>query len=300
MPNLKSVCCHLALAFVLLMGVSQRSLATDLTIGKNLQLGDKLLSAKAKLKGFCRNITVLDTAAPRFPLAAIKEQHLICDHYKDSDMTFGKAVLVIADDQFVQLEAIDVSVPPLKKALGESSSRYLDMNIYSKGTYWLDESSARFVWLHEDAKHPNLFSWHNPYLTDSEFQPLPASIEIPDLLDFDQDLEELKPLFTKQCSQTRHERHAEVWLLNKPEVQIQVNCFGYLFAGFERKFESVFGDGSLQLVWILTAKAEEPRLRELLVERWDSRRLIPISGMFMAEAESPYEKTNQSYWSCPP
>lgn len=268
MPNLYAACRRLALAFVLLMSVSQNSLAMDLTIGENLQLGDNLQSAEAKLKEFCGNITVLDTASPLFPLAANKEQHLICDQYKDSYLAFGKAVLVIADDQFVQMEAIDVSVTPIKSALGETSSRYLDMNIYSKGTYWLDEKNKRFVWLHEDAKHPNLFSWHNPYLTDSEFQPPNALIEIPALLDFDQNLEELEPLFFEQCSQTRKERHDKVWLPNKPEVQIQINCFGYRFAGFERKMEAVFGDGSLQLVWILTAKAEEQRLRELLVNRW--------------------------------
>jgi len=166
------------------------------------------------------------------------------------------------------MEAIDVSVPALQKVLGETKSMYLDMNIFHNGTYWLDENHARLIWLHDDAKHPNLFSWHNPYLTTSNIQTQTASVEIPDLFDFDSDLEKLKPLFAEQCDQIQQEHHEEAWLLNKPEVQIQINCFGYMFGGFERKFEAVFGDGRLQLIWILTAKAEEPRLRELLVKRW--------------------------------
>ena len=45
MPNLKAVYAQLLVVFVLLIGASQPLLAMELAIGKNIQLGDDLLSA---------------------------------------------------------------------------------------------------------------------------------------------------------------------------------------------------------------------------------------------------------------
>jgi hypothetical protein len=268
MINLRSARTISILSAILILGITKPLLANEVAIGKNLRIGDDLSSTRSKLEGFCKSLEVLDVDSPRFPLAEKKEQHLICERYEHSDVTFERVAFVIADDRFVHMEAIGVSVSSLSRILGDTDSRYLDMDIYENGTYWLDENNSRFLWLHDDAKHPNLFSWHNLILDDSNYKYSPASIQIPDLLDFESDLKSLEPLFAEQCQKTRKEHHQKVWLLNKPKEQFQINCFGYLFAGFERKFEAVFGDGDLQLVWILTAKAEESRLRKLLVDRW--------------------------------
>ena len=65
-----------------------------------------------------------------------------------------------------------------------------------------------------------------------------------------------------------------VWLPNKPEQQVQIDCFGFPYAGFERKFEAVFGDGKLQVIWVLTGKPEESRLRALLIKDWGQPSLV--------------------------
>lgn len=49
-----------------------------------------------------------------------------------------------------------------------------------------------------------------------------------------------------------------------PNAQLQLNCFGIEYAGFPRKIEARFGDGKLNMVWILTGKGEENRIREKL------------------------------------
>ena len=49
---------------------------------------------------------------------------------------------------------------------------------------------------------------------------------------------------------------------------MQINCFGYEYAGFERKFEAVFGDGKLQVVWVLSGQQEEQRIRQQLLADW--------------------------------
>lgn len=60
----------------------------------------------------------------------------------------------------------------------------------------------------------------------------------------------------------------QVWLLNQPEVQQQVDCFGFEFAGFPRKIEAVFGDGILEQAWILTGQGEEGRVRDALIAEY--------------------------------
>lgn len=53
-----------------------------------------------------------------------------------------------------------------------------------------------------------------------------------------------------------------------PNAQIQINCFGVMYAGFPRKIEARFGDDTLNVVWILTGKGEEDRIRQALISQY--------------------------------
>jgi hypothetical protein len=53
-----------------------------------------------------------------------------------------------------------------------------------------------------------------------------------------------------------------------PNAQIQINCFGVDYLGFPRKIEARFGDNKLNVVWILTGKGEEDRIREALIKQY--------------------------------
>ncbi|MDJ0911485.1 MAG: hypothetical protein QNI99_20035, partial [Woeseiaceae bacterium] len=84
---------------------------------------------------------------------------------------------------------------------------------------------------------------------------------------FGEHLDSLQPEFEAQCDFTRVDEY-RVWLLTEPDVQQQLDCFGFEYAGYPRKIEAVFGDGILEQVWILTGKAEEDRVRQALIEAY--------------------------------
>jgi hypothetical protein len=53
------------------------------------------------------------------------------------------------------------------------------------------------------------------------------------------------------------------------EGEVQLNCFGIEFAGFPRKVEARFNDeNGLYLLWILTARPEEERVRQALIDTY--------------------------------
>ena len=53
-----------------------------------------------------------------------------------------------------------------------------------------------------------------------------------------------------------------------PFAQLQIDCFGIEYAGFPRKFEARFGDNKLNVLWILTGKGEEDRIRQELIKHY--------------------------------
>ena len=215
----------------------------------------------------CDETLLIESEAPRYPLAKSSQASLLCKRYSGGPIKFETAAFLIADGRFVQMEAHDVDIASAKTTLGQADGVYLGMNHHHEGTIWLDSDQGRLLWLTEDARHPNLFSWANPALDDDDAVQN-ESTHIPALLDFSSDLETLLPLFEQQCPQIVVNDNERIWLPNKPEKQVQIDCFGFSFAGFERKFEAVFGDGKLQVIWVLTGKPEESRLHARLIEDW--------------------------------
>ncbi|MCW9000315.1 MAG: hypothetical protein OQK04_16520 [Kangiellaceae bacterium] len=259
---------------IVLAMLFNHSASAQFVIGDNLQLEDDLATIKQKLLSYCRTTKVIDIKQPTYPLAEKKEQHLICDGYRKEKVTFGRAAFVIADNKFTQMEAKSVSLARIRNKLGDKTGNYLGMDIYAKGELWVDNAHGRLLWLHKDAGHPNLFAWANPHLNTTFKNKTNYSTKIPGLLDFDSDLEKLRPKFEHECMQTKEDKINRVWLPNKPKEQIQINCFGYSFAGFDRKFEAVFGDGKLQVLWVLTGKPEEARVRKLLIADWGKPEIV--------------------------
>lgn len=66
----------------------------------------------------------------------------------------------------------------------------------------------------------------------------------------------------------------------KPDQgRVTLVSYGYDYAGFLRKIEAVFGDGILQVVWILTGKGEEDRLRQSLVKEFGTAQSQEDDGL---------------------
>ena len=257
-----------------LVGQTGLSSAVNLTIGSGVALDDSLQQLKQKLSTNCKSIKVIDIKKTTYPLAESQEQHLLCNQYSSGEFKFEEAVFVLADNQFTQMEARGITVEPVAQALGKPMGNYLNMDVFEEGRYWLDKNRSRLKWIRKDAVHPNLFAWENGYLHPEVKTPVSFSTKIPSLLDFDSELSKMRRVFKQQCKQIKEDKIENISLKNKPKEQIQINCFGYSYAGFDRKFEAVFGDGKLQVIWVLTAKPEEQRLRELLIADWGKATLV--------------------------
>lgn len=257
----------LTLAF-LLSGLFSVSAYGDLDIANGVALGDDLTTLRTKLTSACETISEVSVSPPRFPLAEQREQHLICTGYAHEGIVFSRSVFTLADDRFVRMEAAAISLFEVRAALGEPELSYLGFDIFQATRFWLHAERNIVVWLDPDGLHPNLFAWRNPLL-DSESYPELSEDLAPSLFDaFELTLEQVLSQLQARCTPLQIENIEEVWLPNQPSVQTQANCFNFPYAGFDRKIEYVYGDGKLEVVWILTAKAEEQRVRQMLVSRW--------------------------------
>ncbi|MCB1025153.1 MAG: hypothetical protein KDB79_12225 [Acidobacteria bacterium] len=235
-----------------------------------VKFGDTLAAARQKLEKECGSTDLVVVKKPVYPLAKNSEKHLVCEEIKIGDDVIGEVVFSFGDDHLSLIEARGGAVKALlSRASGESVS------LANYKAYFSDlmvaETSKDAVWLlSPESAHPNLFAWSNPYLPSNKGakKTYQRSAKIPGLLKFGADIKLLMPLFEKQCPLLQVEEIKEPSLPSKPKKQTQLNCFGFEYAGFPRKIEAVFGDGVLELAWILTGKGEEDRVRRALIKEY--------------------------------
>ncbi len=253
---LASLACHAAPAD-LLPGVVMEQSTSD---------------ALEAMNAWCPDSTIEEFKKPSFPLAGENERWAIFEGCEDAPLQFETLAMVFADGSLAHLEARGIDPAAVSPALGEADGVYLGIENRFSGTVWLDGSGNRLVWLAPDAVHPNLFAWSSPQLDPRP--PAPRSTLVPSLLNFAANLETLRPIFESTCGKVSVLENERVWLPSQPDQQVQIDCFGLPYAGFERKIEAVFGDGKLQVIWVLTGKAEEARLRRQLEEDWGAPSLV--------------------------
>ncbi len=233
-----------------------------------LEWDDDSASVQSTLAEICGDVKVINAEPVQFPLAAHSEQHIVCSGMQLPTGEISSAVFVVADDALKMIEARDGAVKALVEPRSDEPVKYLSYHVFDRGQIFA-AAEIDAVWLlSTQALHPNLFSWSNPFLTAPD-APAPIynpSAVLPDVLALGADFETLKPLFEASCPIMNVEAQREAWLPLGAEQQTQVNCFSFEYAGFPRKFEAVFADGVLELVWILTAKQEEGRIREALID----------------------------------
>jgi hypothetical protein len=255
-------------ALSLLALMTSATSAADSRIISGVEMGASLEALRESLGQVCEKTALYAADAPRYPLAERSEATFVCTDFSGGPIGFEKAAFVVADNRLVQVEALGVDLDSAQSVLGEPDGVYLDMNNYSHGTLWLNTEGKRLFWLSEAARHPNLFAWHNPHLSEVPAKAGNDSTRIPSLLNFEASLDQLRSRFEAECEQIAVHENERVWLPNKPDQQVQIDCFGFPYAGFERKLEAVFGDGKLQVIWVLTGKPEESRLRARLIKDW--------------------------------
>jgi hypothetical protein len=225
-------------------------------------------TVKQKLSKQCQSIKVHDVKPVTLPVAKDSQQYLICSNYQQG--LVGEVAFVFGDHKLKMVEANDGIIEALKGKMSEQPMAFMHYKIDMKQFIIAEPANDNAWLLNMETLHPHLFLWPNSHLTANKDKKAlyVSGVAVPAVLPFGKKLSEVKPLLEQHCKLTYLEHIDKVWLANKPAKQIQVNCFGYDFAGFSRKIEAVFGDDILQQAWILTAKAEEDRIRQMLTQRY--------------------------------
>jgi hypothetical protein len=228
-----------------------------------VEIGDSLVQITGKLKDKCKKQRLVTKILPRFPLANKSEKHFICEGIAVAKTTIAKVVFTLADDKVVLISSKGNAAKALSSKTTSKEIQFLGLRVFRDELAFASKKADTFTILSKEAVHPHLFVWENPFLeNDAEFEyEYRKSAERPSFIRFGSTFDDLKPEFEKACPLILIEKEEKPFLPSKPKKQIQINCFGYEYAGFPRKFEAVFGDGKLQMVWILTAQPEEARVR---------------------------------------
>ncbi|MEM7049040.1 MAG: hypothetical protein AAF604_05245 [Acidobacteriota bacterium] len=232
-----------------------------------IDFGDTEKSVRAALKSACTKLSTVAVEPPSLPIAETSESHLVCLGYQSQGVELGEVAFTFADDGLALIEARRGAIESLLPKAGEHNASLGGYDAYLS-TWTVAHADEDAVWaLTEAAARSYLFLWRNPDLPSN---PEPRSshrpsIAAPKILEFGADLETMTERLSAACQGISTEEIAEPWLPSKPRRQTQINCFGHRFAGYPRKIEAVFGDGRLELAWILTGKGEEDRIRQALI-----------------------------------
>lgn len=250
---------------VILLALTPMSHAINLP--GNVEWGESIAAAVEKLATYCSAVRTIAVQPPSFPLATSKEEHIICRGFRSGEATIDAIAFVFGDDKLIMLEARGGAVAALGAIDSANLRNYMHYEVSDNSERFVDKNADAVWFLSSSALHPNLFTWSNPHLdaTDEPAKAYNLSAVAPTMLAFGSTLDELRKSFVANCALLIIEANQQIWLPHEPSSQTQVNCFGFEYAGFPRKIEAVFGDGVLEVVWILTGKPEEDRVREALV-----------------------------------
>ena len=200
---------------------------------------------------------------PSFPLSEKSETHLICLDWKTKGGTIDELAFTFSDDRLSLVQAQGGAIAAITGNRRDTADVFMNYEAFWKDLIVTDTGRDKVWIMSPEAAHPNLFAWDNPYLPaeGGKEEIYSSSAQVPEFLEMGGSLDELKPLLENASSFT----FSFDLPPGDPYAQLQIDCFGIEYAGFPRKFEARFGDGRLNMVWILTGKGEEDRIRQKLI-----------------------------------
>ncbi len=253
----KNLLTLLCLIFPLLVPAQIESVFNDIRLNQSSQI------VREKVGDIAESSNIVSIDQPSFPLARENEVHLVCSQVNTDHGTINRVVFTFADDQLKYIEARGNAIQVLTNGLKDTARTYLDYEVYVEEKLFV-KTEEDVAWIMtEEGMHVNLFAWENPYL-NSEIEDegnFDYSKEIPKFIKMGASLDELKPVLEANSDFTSTEELDGT----DPNAQFQMNCFGVDYLGFPRKIEARFGDNVLNVVWILTGKGEEDRIRQALI-----------------------------------
>lgn len=229
------------------------------TVFNNTLFNDSVKDVKTKISSISEHYDLFNSTTSSFPLAKNEEAHLVCTKVKTSHGILDKVVFTFADDKLVYIEAKG-NVEVLKQTQQDTPRTYIDYEVYFKDKLFIKSSEDRAWMLNDEGMHVNLFTWNNPYL-EASIGKTKLNKALPSFIKMGASLEEMEPVLKSNSQFT----HTEKLDGKSPDAQLQINAFGVHCFGFPRKLEARFGDEKLNVVWVLTGKAEEDRIRQVLI-----------------------------------
>ncbi len=254
------------LVFFLTLILPSILLAQAEIIFNDIHLNESLETVSQKLSSITEISKVITSEKPSFPLAKDREDHLVCSNLTTANGIINTAVFTFADNKLVYIEARGNAYKTLVSKRKDTARNYIKYEVYVKDRLFLNKEKDIAWIITKEAMHTNLFAWENPYL-DPDYKTKKVSHNsknLPVFLKMGTSLEEIKPLLEGNSDFT----YTEELDGSDPNAQIQVNCFGVPYSGFPRKIEARFGNNKLNVVWILTAKGEEDRIRKALTSQF--------------------------------
>ncbi len=100
------------------------------------------------------------------------------------------------------------------------------------------------------------------------FQIQSQSIEKPEVFVFGETKENIMQKIIQQCASTAYRENEPIQLPTAKKMQSQLDCEGFMYYGKPRNVELVFADNILDMVWILTDKAEEQQFIAKFKEKY--------------------------------
>jgi hypothetical protein len=236
------------------------------SVFNDIRMEESLDIVLKKVKEISEDCKMVSIDEPGFPLAMDKEEHLVCTNVKTDNGIVGKVVFTFADDKLEYIMSKGNVNRVFAEKRSDTSRAYMEYDVYFSDRLFLNKRKDLAWILTEESLHTNLFAWINPYL-DPNYKPQEKSSEadnVPAFLKMGALLDDLKPVLEKNSDFIQTEKLDG----SDPNAQIQINCFGVEYLGFPRKVEARFGDNKLNVVWILTGKGEEDRIREALINQY--------------------------------
>lgn len=227
---------------------------------------DSLEGSAEKLKSISKNIHTISIGTPAFPLAKKQEVHLVCEGVNTPAGVLERAVFTFGDGALKHVQAHGNTWEVFTGERKDTAMTYMDYTVYFSDKLVLDKGEDMAWILSDGGMHANLFTWQNPFLMNPEktgYGPA-ANDKIPGFITMGNTYEALKDGMERNSLFTQREELDGT----DPNAQFQVNCFGVDYLGFPRKVEARFGDDKLNVVWILTGKEEEERVRKSLVSQF--------------------------------
>ena len=252
------------LFFLLTLLVSTITFAQSETLFNNIKFNEARNSVIIKTEGISSSTKLINVKSPSFPLSKKTESHLIAENVNIKNGVLKRVVFTFSDG-VLSFISVKGNVKILGAIQNEQPEDFINFQVYFKSLLFLNLKEDKAWFLTKKSVHPNLFAWSNPYLNKPFKKPTyNSSAKLPKFLSMGENYSKALATFKKKSL------FIQIDTLNgkDPNAQIQINSFGIEFAGFPRKFEARFGDNKLNVIWVLTAKEEENRVRKELIKAY--------------------------------